>query len=317
MRVRTYNSFRRAAIWAIMILLPLAVVNSSWGATLQEIKERGVLRHLGIPYSNFVTGSGDGLDVELVKLFAQSLGVNYQYVEATWDSVIGDLTGKRVKAEGDKLIILGEVPIKGDIIANGFTMLDWRKKIVDFSIPTFPDQIWLVARADSSLKPIIPQGTVEKDIASVKALLKGRSLLGRSCTCLDPTLYSLKKTGARIKFFPGNLNDLAPAIIKGEAELTLLDVPDALVALEKFPGKIKVIGPITDRQYIGCAFAKNSPELREAFNRFLEKAKADGSYRELVRRYYPKIFNYFRDFFEKGIVISSRKIAKGPPWTGL
>jgi ABC-type amino acid transport substrate-binding protein len=291
--------FRRAAIWAIMILLPLAVVNSSWGATLQEIKERGLLRHLGIPYGNFVTGSGDGLDVELVKLFAQSLGVDYQYVEATWDSVIGDLTGKRVKVEGDKLIILGEVPIKGDIIANGYTMLGWRKKIVDFSIPTFPDQIWLVARADSTLKPIIPQDTVEKDIASVKALLKGRSLLGRPCTCTDPSLYSLKKTGVRIKFFPGNLNDLAPAIIKGEAELTLLDVPDALVALEKFPGKIKVIGPITDRQYIGCAFAKNSPELREAFNRFLEKAEADGTYQELVRRYYPKVFNYFRDFFEK------------------
>jgi len=316
--------FRRAAIWAIMILLPLAVVSSSWGVTLQEIKERGVLRHLGIPYGNFVTGSGDGLDVELVKLFAQSLGVRYQYVEATWDSVIGDLTGKRVRPKGDKLIILGEVPIKGDIIANGFTMLDWRKKVVDFSIPTFPDQIWLVARADSTLKPIIPHDTifhgaiipglseadstlkpsiphdtVEKDIASVKALLKGRSLLGRPCTCLDPSLYSLKKMGVRIKFFPGNLNDLAPAIIKGEAELTLLDIPDALVALEKFPGKIKVIGPITGKQYIGYAFAKNSPQLREAFNSFLEKAEADGIYQELVRRYYPKIFNYFGDFFEK------------------
>ena len=39
-------------------------------ADLQEVKQRGVLRHLGIPYANFVTGSGDGLDVELVKLFA-------------------------------------------------------------------------------------------------------------------------------------------------------------------------------------------------------------------------------------------------------
>jgi ABC-type amino acid transport substrate-binding protein len=140
---------------------------------------------------------------------------------------------------------------------------------------------------------------VEKDIASVKALLKGRSLLGRPCTCLDPSLYSLRETGVRIKYFPGNLNDLAPAIIKGEAELTLLDVPEALVALEKFPGKIKVIGPITPKQYIGYAFAKDSPELREAFNCFLEKSKADGTYGELVRRYYPKIFNYFRDFFEK------------------
>ena len=32
---------------------------------LREIRERGVLRHLGVPYANFVTGSGDGLDVEI------------------------------------------------------------------------------------------------------------------------------------------------------------------------------------------------------------------------------------------------------------
>jgi hypothetical protein len=44
-------------------------------ADLPEIKARGVLRHVGVPYANFVTGTGDGLDVELVTLFAQDLGV--------------------------------------------------------------------------------------------------------------------------------------------------------------------------------------------------------------------------------------------------
>jgi ABC-type amino acid transport substrate-binding protein len=290
--------FLRGLIWTIMILLPLAAVGSAWATDLKDIKERGVLRHLGIPYANFVTGSGDGLDVELTKLFAQYLGVKYQYVEASWDSVIGDLTGKRVKAQGDDIKILGEVPIKGDIIANGFTILTWRQKIVDFSTPTFPSQIWLVAKADSPLKPIIPHEAVEEDIAAVRAMLKGRSLLGKASTCLDPKLYDMKDTGARIKLFEGSLNDLAPAVIKGDCELTLLDVPDALVALEKFPGKIKIIGPITEKQYMGCAFAKNSPELRDAFNRFLELAKADGTYLELVKRYYPKVFNYYRDFFD-------------------
>lgn len=33
------------------------------------------LKHVGAPYANFVTGSGDGLDVELVKLFAQKLNL--------------------------------------------------------------------------------------------------------------------------------------------------------------------------------------------------------------------------------------------------
>lgn len=291
--------FPRAVIWTILILLPLAAVNSLWAADLKDIKERGVLRHLGIPYANFVTGSGDGLDVELIKLFAQHLGVKYQFVKSSWDGVIGDLTGNRVKAKGDDIETLGEVPVKGDVIANGFTILKWRKKIVDFSKPTFPSQIWLVAKADSPIKPIIPSETVEKDIARVRALLKGRSLLGKASTCLDPSLYNMKETGARIKLFHGSLNDLAPAVIQGDSETTLLDVPDALVALEKFPGKIKIVGPITDKQYMGCAFAKNAPELRDAFNRFLEQAKADGTYLELVKRYYPKVFYYYREFFEK------------------
>lgn len=292
--------FLRAVIWTILVLLLLTAFNSVWAADhLKDIKERGVLRHLGIPYANFVTGSGDGLDVDLVKLFAQHLGVKYQFVEASWDSVIGDLTGKKVKARGDDIEVLGQVPIKGDIIANGFTILNWRKKIVDFSTPTFPNQIWLVAKADSPIQPIAPHEAVEKDIAVVRTLLKGRSLLGKTSTCLDPSLYNLKETGARIQLFPGSLNDLAPAVIKGDSELTLLDVPDALVALEKFPGKIKIIGPITEKQYMGCAFAKNAPELRDAFNRFLEQAKADGTYLALVKRYYPKVFNYYRDFFEQ------------------
>lgn len=276
----------------------LALASAAVAADLKEIKERGVLRHLGIPYANFVTGSGDGLDVELVKLFAQRLGVRYEYVEASWESVIGDLTGKRVKSKGDDLEIVGEAPVKGDIIANGFTILPWRKKIVDFSTPTFPSQIWLVARADSPVKPITPRDTEEKDIAAVRALLRGRTLMGKANTCLDPSLYGLKEIGAKIKLFPGSLNDLAPAVIKGEAELTLLDVPDALVALEKFPGKIKIIGPITTKQYMACAFAKTSPKLRDAFNQFLEEAKNDGSYLELIKRYYPKVFTYYRSFFE-------------------
>lgn len=291
--------FLRAVIWTILALLLPTAVNSVWAADPKDIKERGVIRHLGVPYANFVTGSGDGLDVELVKLFAQYLGVKYQFVEASWDSVIGDLTGKRVKAKGDDIEVLGQVPIKGDIIANGFTILNWRKKIVDFSTPTFPNQIWLVAKADSPIKPIIPHEAAEKDIAVVRALLKGRSLLGKASTCLDPSLYNLKETGARIKLFPESLNDLAPAVIQGDSEMTLLDVPDALVALEKFPGKIKIIGPITDKQYMGCAFAKDAPELRDAFNRFLKQAKANGTYLALVKRYYPKVFNYYRDFFEQ------------------
>lgn len=289
-----------AALWVfgifMFVLFPKGLV---FGADLPEIKKTGVLRHLGVPYANFVTGSGNGMDVKMMRLFAKHLGVKYQYVKTDWKDVIGDLTGKKVRVKGSDVEILGDMPVKGDVIANGFTILPWRQKVVAYSTPTFPTQVWLIARADFPEKPIKPTRDISKDIAMVKILLKGRTVLGKANTCLDPSLYSLKEVGAKPVLFPGGVNELAPAIINGEAETCILDVPDALIALEKWPGKIKVIGPISPRQNMGCGFARTSPLLREAFNRFLEQCKADGTYLQLVRKYYPAVFSYYPGFFEE------------------
>lgn len=285
--------------WVCMTAMLIVIsVGLAYGADLPEIKERGVLRHLGVPYANFVTGSGDGLDVELVKLFAKYLDVKYKYVKTNWKDVIGDVSGKKVKPKGDNIEIIGEVPVKGDIIANGLTILPWRKKIIDYSIPTFPTQVWLIARADSPLVPVKPSGDTDKDIAVVKTMIIGYSVLGVANTCLDPSLYGLKEMGAIIKLFDKNLNELAPAIIKEDAETSILDVPDALIALEKWPGKIKVIGPVSGMQKMGCGFRKTAPLLLDAFNRFFEECKNDGTYVRLVKKYYPNVFRYYPKFFK-------------------
>ncbi|MBW2610622.1 MAG: transporter substrate-binding domain-containing protein, partial [Deltaproteobacteria bacterium] len=199
---------------------------------------------------------------------------------------------------GDNIEIFGNVPVKGDIIANGLTILPWRKKIVNYSIPVFPTQVWLITQADSPMKPIKPSGDTNKDIAAVKALLRGHSVLGKTNTCLDPSLYGLEEAGALVRLFEGGLNELAPAIINRDAETTLLDVPDVLIALEKWPGKIKVVGPVSSMQSMGYAFAKASLRLRDSFNRFFEKCKKDGTYVRLVRKYYPAVFSYYPEFFK-------------------
>jgi len=94
-----------------------------------------------------------------------------------------------------------------------------------------------------------------------------------------------------------NLNEMAPAVLNREAESTLLDVPDALIALEKWPGQLKVIGPISNYQVMGAGFRKNSPALLVAFNSYLNKIRRDGSYNRMVKEYYPSVFFYYADFF--------------------
>jgi ABC-type amino acid transport substrate-binding protein len=266
---------------------------------LADIKARGELRHLGINYANFVTGAGDGFDVELVQGFAKHIGVKYKLVPTDFVSVIRDLLGKDVVRQGDQVNLQGDFPVKGDMIATGFTVLPWREKVLLYSAPTFPSQVLLVARADSPDKPIKGSADLDADIVETKAMIGSKSVLVMEKTCLDPANYGLKGKGIDLRMYTksANLNEMVPALIKGDADFSLLDVPDAILDLQRWAGKIKVIGPISGHQELAAAFPKNSPELRKAFDEYLVRLKADGSYDKLVDKYYPGIRRYFPDFF--------------------
>lgn len=265
---------------------------------LGEIRERGVLRHLGVPYARFVTGSGDGLDVEIVKLFAESIGVRYEYVPTDWNNVIQDLIGHDLEYK-PVVRTLGVRPIRGDIIGNGLTILPSRKKVIDFSVPTFPSAVWLLARSDSKVTPIVPSGDLATDIRATKAKLSQGVTFVMDNSCLDPKLYDIEGKGFHLLRFTKstNLNDIVPAVLKKESEMTLLDVPDLIDAMEKWPGQIKVIGPVSDEQRMGAGFRKSSPALRQAFNDFFVKLQQDGTYLDLVRNYYRSAPRYLPDYF--------------------
>ncbi len=291
---------------------------ATYGEDLQQILNRGVLRHVGIVYGNFVTGSGDGLDVDILKLYATSLGVRYEFVETNFDRAFGDLLGRTITLRDGQPMFGESIPVRGDILASGLTNLPWRRGIAAFSEPIFPTGIWVVARADSPLHPVEPTGNAEQDIEKVRKLLNDRVVLGQQDSCLDPKLYNLEQTGARVKLFDPqrNLNEMVPAILNGEAELTLIDAPDALIALDKWPGQIKVIGPLTPPQEMGAVFPKEASQLRENFNQFLRQIKANGVYLQFINKYYPAIVLFYKDYFvnmntEKAKQVSLNAVA--PP----
>lgn len=264
---------------------------------LPEIQTAGQLRHLGIPYANFVTGAGDGLDVDLVRMFCREIGVAYVYVETDWNRTYSDVTGLAFTRAGDEITITGPAEVRGDMIAHGMTVLPWREKLVNFAEPMFPTQIWLIAPASARIAPIAPTGTLAGDIALTYPLVNGISVLAKPNTCLDPKLYDLAGHGANVVNYEGSLNHMAPNLLGGMAELTILDVPDALVALRRWQGKIKILGPLSEPQHMAAAFPKNSPQLEAAFAAFLDRCQADGTYDALVRKYYPGVWTYFPDFF--------------------
>ena len=284
---------------ALALVLLLATSLMAAAADLKEVRERGVLRHLGIRYANFVTASGAGLDVEIMQGFAASLGVRHELVHTDFYNVIRDLLGKDVVRKGDEVTLEGQYPVRGDVIATGFTVLPWREKVLLYSAPTFPSQVLLVSRVESNYSPIAPQATLAQEIAQTRAVLGKRSLLVMERTCLDPANYGLKGVGIDLKAYTAttNLDEMVPALLRGDAEFTLLDVPDAVIDLQRWAGRIKVIGPLSGNQDLAAAFPKDAPLLRGAFDAYLKQIRADGSYGKLVNKYYPGIRRYFPDFF--------------------
>jgi len=292
---------KRIVLGSLSGAMAFLFVTSSWAADLAEIKQRGEIRHIGIRYANFVTGAGDGLDVELMQGFAKRIGVSYRLVYSDFYSVIRDLLGKDVVRKDGEVTLTGDYPVKGDVISTGFTMLPWREAILLYSDPVLPSQVLLVAPAESELQPIEDGVDLAADIANTRKAIGSRSVLVMERTCLDPTNYGLVNVGLDLKSYnkSANLNEMVPAMLNQEAELTLLDVPDAILDLRKWAGRIKILGPISGRQMLATAFPKDAPALRDEFNAYLRDIKASGVYDRLVDKYYPGIRRFFPEFFAK------------------
>ena len=204
------------------------------------------------------------------------------------------------------MLIEVKVPALAESVPDA-TLLNWYKKVGervergDNLIDLETDKVTLeVAAPDGGVLSEIRYQTgdvvLTDDILATKSVVKDKSLMGKIDTCLDPSLYDIEKTGAKISLFEGGLNELAPAMIANKSELTLLDVPDALVALQKWPGEIKIIGPVSEEQDMAPAFRKDSPKLRNEFNKMLAEMRADGSFAALVNKYYPFVSDYFPNF---------------------
>jgi len=277
------------------------LVTGSIAADLAEVRARGELRHVGVRYANFVTGAGDGFDVELVQGFARHIGVRYRLVYSDFYSVIRDLLGQDVVRDGNAVRLAGKHPVRGDMIATGLTVLPWREQVLLFSAPTFPSQVMLIARADSSIRPIRGSDDLRRDIEETRALAVGHSLLVMERTCLDPANYDLKGRNIELRAWTEstNINEMVPALLNRHADLSLLDVPDLLLDMKKWPGQFKVLGPISEVQDLAAAFPKDAPELRKAFDEYLRMVRADGRYDRLVIKYYPGVQRHFPEFFSQ------------------
>ena len=151
------------------------------------------------------------------------------------------------------------------------------------------------------VQPIKPGGNRDEDIRRTKALLSNGTTFVMDDSCLDPRLYDIEGKGFKLKRFTGssNLNDIVPAMVKQESDMTLLDVPDVLIAMEKWSGSIKVLGPISEEQRMAAGFRRPRPSFgRHSMN--FSRASSTGRHLHAPgKKYFRAAPRYLPEFFHE------------------
>lgn len=226
--------------------------------SLQKIKDAGkiVIGTEGTyPPFTYHDASGEltGFDVEIAREVAKRLGVEAQFEEAPWDSLLAGIDAGRFDS------VFNEVSIRDD-----------RKEKYDFSDPYISSGAVLIVREDNT------------DIKSM-ADLKGK----KSAQSLTSNLADIaKENGAEIVAIEG-FQQAIDLLNSSRADATINDNLSFLDLKKQKPDlALKVVAEAEDASQSGGVFAKNQPELVEAVNKALADMHSDGTYATISEKYF-------------------------------
>lgn len=250
---------RRMLLGAAMLVAASAFISTCASAvTPAEIKAKGKLV-IGIQAANppwgFVdatSGSADGVDADMGKLFAKELGVTAEFVGLEVANRIPSLTSGRV-----------------DVLFATMAMLPDRAKAVQYSKPYVANTIYLVA----------PKSTVIKSDADM-----GKYVIGvpRSST-QDTDVTKHAPAGTTIRRFD---NDAATiqAMLSGQVQAVGGNVFYAKRLNEAAPNTYENKLEFT-QLYNGACSRLEDKDLNAALNAFVDKIKANGDLARIQQKW--------------------------------
>lgn len=211
------------------------------------------------PFS-FVDKDGrvTGHDGDLARLIAARLGRPVEFSNMKFMALIPALQSRKV-----------------DLIITGMTATAERRKVVDFSKPYYANaQVLLVAKAGTG-SAAAGQIRSPADFPGKRVAV----LLGSAHEAWMRAHYP----GSELLQFQ-SVPDVVLAVTSGKADGGLMDADPLKEILATNP-TLGVMTPDLFSFPVAVGFAKEHPELRDAFNDFLAGLKADGTYAEMVERW--------------------------------
>ena len=237
----------------LVLCLCFSFAGCSSGKNLEDIKASGKLVMATSPdFPPFEMLEGNnvvGIEVEILQLFANELGVELVIEQMDFESVLpGIQSGKY------------------DVGVSGITITEDRKKNADFTKPYFMASQAIVVLKDSNIKS--------------KADLTGKKISVQTGTTAEEFCMSEKY---EVLAFQAN-NDACNALTSGKVDAWVVD-NEVAIDLSAKTGKTVVLDEAMTSEPYGFAFPKGSQTLVDEFNKYLEKWIADGTIKAIFDKY--------------------------------
>ncbi len=227
--------------------------------TIEEGKLK-IAMEIGYPPFEYYAGDGKtpvGFDVELGKAISEKLGLKAEFIDTSWDGILGGLDTGRY-----------------DVIMSAMTITDERKQNYTFSTPYIGNGQAIILRKDS---PLVITGP--EDLAGLKVGYQAE-------TTSD---FYLEKYAAEHNFtyVQGEYDKVMNAY--ADLKFGRIDavISDSLVAVDYLGAKdseFKQVWNGTPDEYFGICMKKGNEKLAEKIEGALSTAKEDGTLSEICEK---------------------------------
>ncbi|MDF3885343.1 glutamine ABC transporter substrate-binding protein [Cupriavidus basilensis] len=246
------NLRRKCLLIGLMGLTGLSLATG-----LAQAQDNAVLRvatDATFPPMEFVeNGKRTGFDVELVEALAKTMGKRVEWTDIDFKGLIPGLISRRF-----------------DMAVSGIYITEERRKVVDFTDPYYTGG--LVALVKTGNTAINTPADLNGKKVSVQVGTKSVNFLRENY----PQVQRVEVEKNQEMF---NLVEI------GRADAAVTGKPAAMQYVKARGGMRVVEKALTTEEY-GMAVRKDTPELTRAVNAALAKLKADGTYAQLIQKWF-------------------------------
>ena len=223
------------------------------GATLKDVQKAGKLTVATSPdfppFESLEGGEVVGIEIDILKLICDDLGVELEIVQMDFDSVLVAIQAA-----------------KYDCAASGITVDADRQKNMLFTDPYYNAAQVIVVKADSSIQS-------KADLADKTVSVQSGTTAESGC----------QDEGINIQSFTANA-DAKAALTTGKVDAWVVDNLTAIQMVEEGDGLVILDEKMTEEPY-AFAFAFGSEDLVKAINESLTKLIEDGTVESIFASY--------------------------------